>query len=71
MSVDFCRWVMDTVCGPFYPVRGARGLTTACSGRRSAPPLMLSVKEALNKARPALLADLNLTRETTSHDFSA
>jgi hypothetical protein len=28
-------------------------------------------REALNKARPALLADLNLTRETTSHDFSA
>jgi hypothetical protein len=29
------------------------------------------LREALNKARPALLADLNLTRETTSHDFSA
>jgi hypothetical protein len=28
-------------------------------------------KEALNKGGPALLADLNLIRETTSHDFSA
>jgi K+-transporting ATPase ATPase A chain len=31
----------------------------------------ISTKEALNKGGPALLADLNLIRETTSHDFSA
>jgi len=30
----------------------------------------IAVKETLNKARPALLADLNLIRETASHDFS-
>ena len=28
-------------------------------------------RETLNKGGPALLADLNLIRETTSHDFSA
>ncbi len=28
-------------------------------------------KETLNKGGPALLADLNLIRETTSHDFPA
>jgi hypothetical protein len=32
---------------------------------------LLGLKEALNKGGPALLADLNLTRETTSHDFPA
>jgi hypothetical protein len=28
-------------------------------------------KETLNKSGPALLVDLNLIRETTSHDFPA
>lgn len=31
----------------------------------------LLFKETLNKARPALLADLNLIGETTLHDFAA
>jgi len=39
MSIDFRRWLMGTVCGQIYAVRAARGLTTACSGRRSVPPL--------------------------------
>jgi hypothetical protein len=33
--------------------------------------LSFAFKETLNKGGPALLADLNLIRETTSHDFSA
>ena len=37
----------------------------ACSRR---PP---ASKETLNKSGPALLVDLNLIRETTSHDFPA
>ena len=30
-----------------------------------------ALKETLNKSGPALLDDLNLIRETTSHDFPA
>jgi hypothetical protein len=39
---------MDTVCGQIYAAWVARGLTAACSGLRSAPPLMLSVTTSEN-----------------------
>jgi hypothetical protein len=44
---------MDTVCGQIYAAWVARGLTAACSGLRSAPPLMLSVNTSQGVARAA------------------
>jgi hypothetical protein len=49
----------------------------ACDHRAIVPRMALvfqslpSLRETLNKSGPALLVDLNLIRETTSHDFSA